>query len=76
MAESGVGGIGNNRYEVVISNQIEIMIIAAMETIARTEGKNVEDKENDMGLKIHKLPKRSQVAGLTLTSRGERMSPL
>lgn len=39
--------MGNNRNEAVISNQIEMMI-AAMETIARTEAKNVEANENDM----------------------------
>ena len=67
--------MGNNRYEAVISNQIEIMIIAAMEPIARTEAENVERDENDMAVYIHKQPKRSQVAQLTASSVKEHISP-
>jgi hypothetical protein len=67
--------MGNNRYEAVISNQIEIMIIAAMELIARTEAGDVEQDKNDMQIYIHKQPKQSQVAELTATSVREHISP-
>ena len=67
--------MGNNRYEAVISNQIEIMIIAAMEPIARTEAENVEQDKNDMQIYIHKQPKQSQVAELAATSVREHISP-
>ena len=67
--------MGNNRYEAVISNQIEIMIIAAMEPIARTEAENVEPDKNDMKTYIHKQPKQSQVAELKATSVREHISP-
>jgi|LakMenEpi03Aug12_release.lakeMendotaPanAssembly.Ray.scaffolds.fasta_scaffold1347129_1 hypothetical protein len=67
--------MGNNRYEAVISNQIEIMIIAAMEPIARTEAENVEQDKNDMQIYIHKQPKHSQVAELAATSVREHISP-
>lgn len=66
----GTGAMGNNRYEAVISNQIEIMIIAAMETIARTEAKNVEETENDMRSQIYIQPKQSQVVELILSPMG------
>lgn len=67
--------MGNNRYEAVISNQIEIMIIAAMEPIARTEAENVEQGNNDMQISIHKQPRQSQVAELTATSVRGHISP-
>jgi hypothetical protein len=62
--------MGNNRYEAVISNQIEIIIIAAMETIARTKAKNVEQDESDIRYRIYKQQKRSQVAELTPSPMG------
>jgi hypothetical protein len=65
--------MGNNRYEAVISNQIEIMIIAAMQPIARTEAENVEQDKNDMQIYIHKQPKQSQVAELKVTSVRDRI---
>lgn len=58
--------MGNNRDDAVISYQIEIMIIAATESVARTGPENVEEDANDISISIHNQKKRSQANDLTL----------
>jgi hypothetical protein len=74
LEELGAGVMGNNRYDAVISDQIEIMMVAAMETIARREAKDVEGDKNDMRSFIHNLSKQSQVAEFMLNRMGKTVA--
>jgi hypothetical protein len=58
--------MGNNRDDAVISYQIEIMITAATDSVARTGTENVEEDADDIGISIHNQRKRSQANDLTL----------
>ena len=56
----GAGVMGNNRSTAVTSNQIAIMMHAAIASIARCEREDVGNRESDMSSGVHKDTERRQ----------------
>jgi hypothetical protein len=52
--------MGNNRSTAVISNQIAIMMRAAINSIARLGIEDVDERENDMSSGVHNRREQRQ----------------
>ena len=60
----GSGALGNNRYAAVISDQIAIIMNAAIEDVARRKDEDVDRDEHDMSSHVHNERMRSQARDL------------
>jgi hypothetical protein len=60
LREKGTGVMGNNRAPAVISNQIAIMMCAAIESIARHEIEDVDERDCDMSSGVHNRGEQRQ----------------
>lgn len=60
LQEVGTGVLGNNRSTAVISNQIAIMMRAAIESIARLRIEDVDERDCDMSSDVHNRGEQRQ----------------
>jgi hypothetical protein len=56
----GSGALGNNRYTAAISDQIAIIMNAAIEDVARRRDEDVDTGENDMAYLVYNKRMGSQ----------------
>ena len=67
--------MGNNRSRAVISNQIAIMMRAAIESIAREGVEDVDERENDIETGVHNWRDQRQARGGWLLSTLNTYNP-
>ena len=67
-----VGVLGNNRSKAVISNQIAIIMNAAIDSIAREERGDVDEYDCDMPSGVHNQHECRQATGARKLSTLDR----